>query len=133
MAKKGFPTILKEWKPDLDTVTIVDIYKACREGDKLAIEVIERAGRYVGIAISTIVNLFNPSKIILTGGILQAQDHFFQPMKENVFNYSLKTNTKDLILIPSTLGANSDVIGAASLWVNEVLTGDMSLGSILDH
>ncbi|MFU8692757.1 ROK family transcriptional regulator (plasmid) [Rossellomorea sp. FS2] len=131
MAKKGFPTILKEWKPDLDTVTIDDIYKACGAGDKLAIEVIERAGRYVGIAISTIVNLFNPGKIILTGGILQAQDDFFQPMKENVFNYSLKTNTKDLILIPSTLGVDSDVIGAASLWVNEVLTGDMSLGIIL--
>lgn len=96
-------------------------------GDELAIQTLKIAGRYIGFGISTLVNLFNPQKVILTGGILRAKDIVFHPLKESVYQHSLKKNTKDLLLVPSNLGNYSDVIGAATLWVNEVFNGENSI------
>lgn len=125
--KKGFPTKITEISHNPDSISIEQVYEAAMMGDEFAIEALQTAGRYIGIGIATLVNLFNPQKVILTGGILRAGDIVFQPLKDAVYQHSLMTNTDHLSLVPSKLGTHADVIGAATLWVNEVFNGDHSI------
>lgn len=66
-----------------------DVSLAANAGDPLAVEALERAGRYMGIAIANYLHLFNPSIVVLGGGVSHSGDHFFIPLrqslKENVF------------------------------------------------
>ncbi|MFP5114695.1 ROK family protein [Bacillaceae bacterium C204] len=131
--KKGFPTKLTEITNNPDTLTIEHIYEAVELGDELAIHELQTAGRYIGIGISTMVNLFNPQKVILTGGILNAKDIVLQPLKDAVYKHSLKTNTEKLSLVPSKLGKHAEVIGAATLCINEVFNGEQSIENLFKH
>jgi glucokinase-like ROK family protein len=131
--KKGFPTKISEITQNLDFISIEHIYEAVEMGDELAIQTLKTAGRYIGIGISTLVNLFNPQKVIITGGILRAKDIVFQPLTDSVYQHSLKTNTNNLLLVPSKLGNYSDVIGASTLWVNEVFNGEKSIEYLFNH
>lgn len=55
-----------------DTITTHEIIKWAREGDPLAQFVINEAATVLGIACAWCTNLFNPSQIILGGGLIHA-------------------------------------------------------------
>ena len=129
--KKGFPTMLNELVNHPEEITMEHLYHAANHGDNLVIQHIQEAGRYIGIGIGTLINLFNPQKVIITGGVLRAGDILFDSLRDSAFKHSLKINTEKLDLIPSMLGQNADVIGAATLWVNELFHGNRPINEII--
>src|SRR5256885_7166838 len=56
----------------LDSPSAEDVVRAARAGDQLAISILETAGAYLGSAMGTLVNLFNPQLIVLGGSVLKA-------------------------------------------------------------
>ncbi|MFZ4453169.1 ROK family transcriptional regulator [Salibacterium aidingense] len=125
--KQGFPSLLKERYTDVNHVTITDIYDAAHNNDKLASNILEEASRYLGIGLSTLANVFNPEKIIITGGILRGKQSVMDPLIESFYTHALKTNVEDFEITTSGLGAKADVLGAATLWVEHVFKGDFPL------
>ncbi len=93
-----------------------DISAAADHGDALAIEALERAGRYLGIAIANYLHIFNPSIVILGGGVSSSGAHFFLPMrqslKENVFAPGYLDN---LTVTTAALGDDVGLLGALAL------------------
>ncbi len=79
--KKGFPSLITEIAKSPDHITLNHLYEAAKQNDQLALSILETASRYLGIGISTLVNVFNPEKVILTGGILRGQDAVMNPEK----------------------------------------------------
>src|SRR5690606_39334036 len=69
----------------------------------------------------------------ISGGVLRAGDILFDSLRDSAFKHSLKINTEKLDLIPSTLGQHADVIGAATLWVNELFHGNRPINEIIDR
>src|SRR6266550_657745 len=49
-----------------------DVVRAARAGDELATAILQNAGTYLGIAMGTLVNLFNPQLIVLGGSVIKA-------------------------------------------------------------
>ncbi|RPI80871.1 MAG: ROK family protein [Chloroflexi bacterium] len=97
-------------------VTAKMVGEAAREGDLLAITALQRTGTFVGIAVANYVNIFNPSIVIIGGGVSRSGDIFMETvgktMEESVFNpYYLE----NLTLVPAALGDSAGLMGALAL------------------
>ena len=73
-------TVLKK-EPVL---TPYKIYEAARHRDKFALDMWEYFGRILGIYLSGLVNIFNPEKIILGGGLSGAYNFFIDPLRKTL-------------------------------------------------
>lgn len=60
--------------------------EAARRGNKIALEVLKRAGEVLGIGLSNAVYLLNPEWILLTGGVAGAGPALFKPMRRALFH-----------------------------------------------
>ncbi len=110
---------------------MMHIYQAAEQGDRLALQTLEMGARYLGIGLATLVNVFNPEKVIITGGILRGQAIIMDPILETFRKHALKTNIRNLQIVPSQLGENGDVLGAASLWIEELFNRSIPLDELL--
>lgn len=130
--KQGFNSTLVNLMDDpAYSITLNDIYVAASKGDQLSIQTLEEAGRYLGTGVSSLVNLFNPQQIVLTGSVMIGKEFITNPLKDTVIKTALKTNTKNLHIETSELGDKADVIGAATLWVDSLFNGYLYLNDLL--
>ncbi len=58
-------------------VSAKQVGMAACEGDKLAIESYKEAGYYLGIGIANLLNVLNPEKVVLGGGVLKSAPKIF--------------------------------------------------------
>jgi glucokinase len=56
-------------------LSLNDVVSAYLSGDRIAIESISSAARYLAIAISDVMNILNPGVITIGGGVVLALDH----------------------------------------------------------
>jgi glucokinase len=89
-----------------------DVARAARAGDALATSILENAGAYLGIAIGTLVNLFNPQLIVLGGSVLKAGAPLLRPMRRSMTASSWKASRRGLRIVPPALGDDVGLIGA---------------------
>jgi len=91
------------------------IAEAIDEGDKLVSGAIIDGARYLGIGLASVVNFFNPERIILGGGLVEAVDLYFETVKEEVKARSLPIPGKKLKVVKAGLGDYAGIVGAALL------------------
>ena len=119
--EKGVSTeILKLIKGDPKLITKEVVIEAAKKNDKLAVELIENAGRDLGTRIAYLVNLFNPAVVIIGGGMERAGDILLDPVKAAVKKFSFEEPSSTVKIIPSLLGEDAIVLGVAALAVREV-------------
>jgi len=108
---------------DPDGVTAAHLYQAASEGDALAFDVLEGAGRHLGLGVATLVNLFDPGRIIVEGPL--GGETVLAALRDVVKRRSLATNLTGVDVVPSPLGDAADIIGAATLWIADLFNGDL--------
>lgn len=112
----GKTSLLEEWtEGNLDELTGEMIHAAAVSGDELAREVLRDAGRYLGIGLVAVINLLNPSRIIIGGGVAKAGDFLMEAVKETALRRSLETPAAHVEIVTSTLGDHATAIGAVTL------------------
>lgn len=84
-------------------------------GDLLAEKAFMELGAYLGIALSTIVNILDPEIIVLGGGAIASSDLFIKSAKENLKQYTFSPASKNVKLVKSKLGPLAGAIGAGLL------------------
>jgi len=89
-------------------------------GDATCVELLQRSGRLVGHMLATVVNLFNPSLIVIGGGVSKAGNQFLATIRETVYRRSLPLATRALQIEPSALGEEAGMVGAATMVVDEL-------------
>ena len=106
---------------DLARIDSALIGQAAAEGDRLALEIVERAGYFIGVGIASYLHIFNPEIIVIGGGVSKLGDYLFEPMHraihENVISQGYLENLR---IEKAILGDNVSVIGAAALVALEV-------------
>jgi len=111
------------------SVTIEAIYQAALAGDPLSRSVVELALKHVGVALATLINLFDPQALILSGGITRLGG-FTLPIIRKVLNEQVfSLSGKDTPVLVSKLGANAYTLGAAGLIIRHVADGSILSGS----
>jgi len=83
--------------------------------DALAARVMADAGRSLGIALAGAVNLLNPEAVVIGGGVAQAGECLWAPLRAAVSEFGVPKSVRDLRLLPAALGARSALFGAGAL------------------
>ena len=102
------------------TVTAEDVARAASFGDPVAVVLLQEAGRRVGSMLASIVNFFNPSMIVIGGGVANSPDLLLASIRESVYRRSLPLATRELLIQRSSLGGLAGVIGASSMVVDQL-------------
>ncbi|MEO8261107.1 MAG: ROK family protein [Pseudolysinimonas sp.] len=98
-----------------DIPTPEEIAIAAEEGDALAISLIQGSARVAGEAIAGLVNLFNPSVIVIGGAVAAAGELFLAEVRQRVYELSLPLATRDLSIIQSVNDVREPLRGGAEL------------------
>ena len=101
---------------DLSCITPEIISRAARKGDAAAISLWEDIGTKIGTVLAGVVNLLNPGKVIIGGGVAGAGIHLFGPIRRTVAKRALRVPGKTVKIVRAKLGNDAGVIGAAALF-----------------
>lgn len=98
-----------------EPVTALHVARAAREWDEAAREVLARSGRYLGIALSNIVNLFEPEVIVIGGSVAEAGEPFLGSARDRLNTMLDQQNRRPVHLERARLGNDAGIVGAALL------------------
>ena len=101
-----------------------DVGRLTRAGDLRAIQAVRQAGRDLGEVLAMLVNLVNPSVVVIGGPMSTAAEHLLAGIREVVYRRSLPLATEQLQLVPSVAGERAGVLGAAALAIGQVLSAE---------
>ena len=116
MVQTGKRTLLSNIP--LENITAREVAESARRGDLPSQEIIMRAGTFIGIAIAGVVNLFNPSAVIIGGGVAQAGDLLTTSIRQAVRDRSLHASEQSVHITTAMLGQRSSLIGATVQAIN---------------
>jgi glucokinase len=114
--KAPMSRILELCQGDRNRINGLVVFEAAKEGDALAVRLVDDYIGHLAAGISTFITIFRPQVIILGGGISHAGDFLLKPLNEKLYT---STFAADIIGIPPVVGAelgnDAGVIGAALL------------------
>ena len=106
---------LKKALDNGDEVTAKLVFDLAKAGDKLAVNIVERVCRYLGLACANLASTLNPEYIVIGGGVSAAGEFLLERVQKYFAQFAFPTirNTTQIKL--AQLGNDAGVIGAASL------------------
>jgi predicted NBD/HSP70 family sugar kinase len=112
--RAGTPTVLAQHTP-LESLTARDIGEAAHRGDHMSQQLLADAGRLIGISAATLVNLVNPQRVVVGGGVAQVGDLLLNPIRDAVRRRSLRASAEVVQVQAAMLGRRSTAMGAVAL------------------
>ena len=100
---------------DLNRIDAEIIFQAARDGDQIAHGILNRVGRYLGIAVGNILGTISPQRVIFGGGVSRAGDLLLTPIVKTLNERANVIPVEKVQLVLAELGMNGGLIGAA-LW-----------------
>ena len=104
---------------DLEAVTAQTVYEAASIGDDLARDVVRATAQYLGTGIANLLNVFNPDLVVVMGGVTQAGDGLFEPLRRVVAQRAFKPAVDACRIVPGTLSGLAGVYGAARMFLDQ--------------
>jgi glucokinase len=112
--RAGQPSMLRELVSSLEDITAEHVVEAARRGDPLAATVMEEAARNIGVLVVNLIHLFNPAVIAIGGGVSNAGELLFGPIRQVVQERALKAAAAVCRIVPAALGDDVGLYGAAA-------------------
>lgn len=98
----------------LERVTAQMVYKAAKEGDLVAIDVVRETARFLGAGIGALLNVLNPEVVVLAGGVVNAGEALFAPLKAEIRRRAFAPAVDGCRIVPGELGGSAGVVGAVA-------------------
>ncbi len=96
--------------------TAREISAAAQSGDALAIEAYQRAAGYLGLMVASFLHIFNPSILVLGGGVSQSSVLFLNPFRAALEKHIIaREYIEGLQIVPAALGDDCGLLGALAL------------------
>jgi glucokinase-like ROK family protein len=99
-----------------------DVGEAARHGDYCALTVIRKSGRLIGQTLASVVNVLNPSMIVIGGGVSRLGHALLAEVRSAVYQRSLPLATRNLPIVMSELDDVAGVVGASVMAAEGVLS-----------
>lgn len=112
--RAGKPTALRLKR---NRVPLEDVLRTARDGDRLVLEALRRAGEIVGKVIAQLNLLLNPSRIIIAGPLAEFEAEFIQPIRETLEPLAPPPHAMLPVVSGSELGEFAGALGGAALAV----------------
>ena len=115
---RGRQSKLRDLLDPKDTAIRSKLIARCiDEGDQLVIDTVSEAADYLGAGVSSLATFYNPDRIILGGGLIDATTLLFDRAALRTHESTLPAATRELTVQRAQLGDDSGIIGAA--WMAE--------------
>ncbi len=111
--KAGADTIILIENKKLDEINAATVIEAANKGDQFSIEILEEAGKYLGMGLAMLINLFNPALIILGGGVSNAAPYLIDSIRSHAMKHSLVQLNNNVRFVTSNLGNKAGALGVA--------------------
>lgn len=98
------------------------IAERAEAGDEATLRAIAETGRWLGIGIGNLVNVFNPDVVVLGGVYQRLFPYFRRPTLDRVRKRALGPPGAMATVVPSELGLDAVLMGAAELVLSQVIT-----------
>lgn len=102
------------------TISARDVIDGAKSGDKWCVDAINNVGNQVGRILAMLVNFYNPSLIVIGGGVSDAGDQLLASIRETVFRRSLPLATRDLVIRLGVIDESVGLKGAAEMVISEL-------------
>lgn len=99
---------------NLDEITSKLVFDLAKEGDTLALEVVDEACRYLGIALASIAQVVDPEAFVIGGGVSKAGDIIIRHIKKHYVS-NVMNALKDRKFLIASLGNDAGIFGCARL------------------
>ena len=96
-------------------ITPYIVAKAAEAGDPVAKRIFEIVGTYIGMGLVSVINLLNPEKVIIGGGVAAAGDLLLDPIRKTIKERAMVVAGNSVEIVPAELGNSAGVIGASML------------------
>ena len=117
---------------DRGEISAREVIRAARVGDAAALGLLNRSATLVGQTLAGLANFFNPSLIVIGGGVAHAGDAYLATIRQVIYARSTALATRELLVQVSQLGNRAGVIGAASMVLDELFSEEQ-LGRWIDR
>jgi glucokinase len=91
------------------------ISRAADEGDEIAASILEETGVYLGWGLVNLVNIFDPERIVVGGGVAKAGERLLAPARRTVREHAMGVPARGVEIVPAALGDDAAVVGATLL------------------
>jgi len=109
--KKTLPHISSSEKEKID---VKHIFKQMKSGNLIAAEIIEKSTYYLGRGIANLINIFNPTIIIVGGGVAEAGKAYLKKVEDVAFHYAMDCAKDNVKIAGAKLGNRAGYLGALS-------------------
>jgi glucokinase len=92
-----------------------ELFEKARAGDSAALALVDRVAYDLGRGISIYTHVMNPQRVIVGGGMAQAGDLLFEPMRRYAEQESMTGVRGSYDIVPAVFGDEAGVVGAAAL------------------
>jgi len=110
----------KKQNPGLSEVTAKQIYEEALSGNKANVQLLEETGKIIGIGLTNLIHLVNPSKIVLGGGVMKSEQFLMPAILETIQNRALTAKAKQTNVTVTKLGDDATILGAVALLLVEL-------------
>lgn len=91
------------------------VAKAASQGHEASIAILERAGRALGAAIGSFINMFDPEMVVIGGGVAALGELLMGPARKMIPQYSFVDMRSGVPVEYSLLGSDTGIYGAGAL------------------
>ena len=113
---------LPELNGAVQTIGMKHIIQAAELGEPTVLHVLDEVGRYLGIGIASLLNAFNPSLVVLGGGLSLVGPYILPRAQREVEARALAAARAGVNITLSAFKFDACVMGGASLIVREILS-----------
>jgi len=88
---------------------------AADAGDGIAADVLHETGELLGFGLVNVVNIFDPERIVIGGGVARAGKHLLGPALRIVQRHAMSIPARNVRLVEAELGHDAAIVGASLL------------------
>jgi glucokinase len=107
--------LLKRAGDRREAITAEIVARAAKARDPLAGRIVEETLQAIIAGCVGLVNAFNPTRLILGGGVIEGLPHLVKKVEKGIHQRALKATLAPLQVVKSSLGNDAGVTGAAAL------------------
>ncbi len=111
---------------DDGTLNLLDVIAAAERGDEAARAALARSGEYLGVGVSTAINILSPNLVIISGEGVAAGDYRLKPMLDAVIRYTFNGMIDDVEVVVQATEDRDWARGAASVVISKVFASPLN-------
>ncbi|RDW20708.1 ROK family transcriptional regulator [Oceanobacillus chungangensis] len=97
-----------------------EVLELAENGELAAIKILQETGEIIGIGLTNLIHLINPSKIVLGGGVMKSEKFILPAIEQTIEKRALTPEAKGTVVVMTSLGDDATLLGAVSLFLVEL-------------